>query len=103
LFRYFVRLSDLANAKLDHLPHNGVWIRVTPWLPWMLMGQANGHIMYEGEYCSNNNLDYYSPQVLARVRAKYPQYMEAPTKWYGPSLSSIEHYAQEQKPAPVKP
>ena len=24
LFRYFVRRSDVANAKLDHLPHNGI-------------------------------------------------------------------------------
>jgi hypothetical protein len=103
LFRYFIKLSDLANPQLDQLPHNGVWIRVTPWLPWMLMGQANGHIMYEGEFCPNDTLDYYSPQVVARVRAKYPQFMTAPTTWYGPSLSSIEHYAQEQKPAPVKP
>jgi hypothetical protein len=103
LFRYFIRRSDVENPALTNLPHNGIWIRITPWLPWMLMGEAPGHIMYEGEFCPNDTLEHYSPQVIARVKAKYPQYMEAPTKWYGPSLSSIEHYALEQKPAPVKP
>jgi hypothetical protein len=29
--------------------------------------------------------------------------MTAPTEWYGPNYSSLEHYAMEQKPAPVKP
>ncbi len=102
LFRYFIRREDLENQTLTHLPHNGVWMRITPWLPWMLMGQAAGHILYEGEFCANDTTDYHKPEVIARVKAKYPQYLEAPTKWYGPSLSSLEHYALEQKPAPVK-
>jgi Protein of unknown function (DUF1838) len=102
LFRYFIRREDLENPKLTYLPHNGVWLRITPWLPWMLMGKAAGHILYEGEFCGNETTDYHKPQVMARVKAKYPQYLEAPTKWYGPSLSSLEHYALEQKPAPVK-
>jgi hypothetical protein len=102
LFRYFVRRADLENPDLDHLPHNGSWVRVTPWLPWMLMGQSEGHILYDGIFRPNETLDYISPPVLARVRAKYPQYLTAPTTWYGPSLSSIEHYALEQKPAPAR-
>lgn len=102
LFRYFIRRADLDNPRLTRLPHNGVWIRVTPWLPWMLMGMTPGHIMYEGEFTGADTTDYHDPRVIARVRARYPQYLEAPTKWYGPSLSSLEHYASEQKPAPVR-
>lgn len=102
LFRYFVRRSDVANAKLDHLPHNGIWLRITPWLPWMLMGDTPGHVMYEGEFRPADTLAFHSPKVIDRVRKRYPQYLEAPTKWYGPSLSSLEHYALEQKPAPVR-
>jgi hypothetical protein len=102
LFRYFIRRQDVTNRELDWLPHNGVWIRITPWLPWMLMGQAPGHIVYEGEFRPADTLAYHPPKVIERVRARYPQYLEAPTKWYGPSLSSIEHYALEQTPAPAK-
>jgi hypothetical protein len=102
LFRYFIRRSDLEDTAQDHLKHNGVWIRITPWLPWMLMGQAPGHCLYDGMFTSSDTLDKHKPAVLARVRERYPQYLTAPTEWYGPSLSSIEHYANEQKPAPVK-
>jgi hypothetical protein len=102
LFRYFIKRSDVENPNLTQLPHNGIWMRITPWLPWMLMGQTPGHIFYEGEFCPNETLQYYNPAVIARVKAKYPTYLEAPTKWYGPSLSSLEHYALEQRPAPVK-
>jgi len=102
LFRYFVRRVDLEDPSKTHLPHTGSWVRVQPWLPWMLMGQAPGHVMYDGVFSSSLELTNYSPQVLARIKAKYPQYLTAPTKWYGPNYSSIEHYAREQKPAPVK-
>jgi hypothetical protein len=102
LFRYFVRRADLEDPAKTHLPHQGSWVRVQPWLPWMLMGQAPGHVMYDGVFSSSLELNNYSPQVLARIKAKYPQYLTAPTKWYGPNYSSIEHYAREQKPAPVK-
>jgi hypothetical protein len=44
-------------------------------------------------------LDYYPKPVLEYVRAHLPSYFTAPTKWYGPNYSSLEHYAMEQKPA----
>jgi hypothetical protein len=68
----------------------------------MLMGEAPGHILYDGIFHTTRTLDYYPPGVVERVKARYPQYLTAPTSWYGPSYSSIEHYAMEQKPAPVK-
>jgi hypothetical protein len=102
MFRYFIKREDLEDPAKDHLPHNGVWIRITPWLPWMLMGQAPGHILYNGMFRRTDSLDEIKPTVLARVRERHPQYLTAPTAWYGPNMGSLEHYAQEQKPAPVK-
>lgn len=102
MFRYFMRREDAENAALTHLPHNGVWSRVTPWLPWMLMGSAPGHIMYLGRFSSIEDPEQAPPAVVARVRAKYPQYLVAPEKWVDPSLSSLEHYARTQTPAPPR-
>ena len=41
-------------------------------------------------------------KVMDYIEKKYPLYLNAPDKWVEPSLSSIERYALEQKPAPVK-
>jgi hypothetical protein len=102
LFRYFINRATLEDPTKTHVTHNGCWVRVTPWLPWMLMGAMPGHIMYDGIFHTTRTLDYYPPGVVERVKARYPQYLTAPMEWYGPNYSSIEHYALEQKPAPMK-
>ncbi len=98
-FRYFIRREDLENPALDHMPAHGVWNRVTPWLPWMLMDQAPGHIVYAGNMCTQNTMDYHPKDVLERVKARYPKYLVAPETFESPSLSSLERYALEQTPA----
>ena len=100
-FRYYISRADLEDPTKTHLPHSGAWVRITPWLPWMLMGQAPGHIIYNAMFRAFDSVEYLKPAVLARVRERYPQYLTAPTEWYEPSLSSLEHYALEQKPAPA--
>ncbi|MEZ5563830.1 MAG: DUF1838 family protein [Gammaproteobacteria bacterium] len=102
LFRYFIRREDAENPALTHMPHNGVWSRVTPWLPWMLMGQAPGHALYMGRFTSIASAEQAPPAVLARVRERYPLYLTAPDAWVEPSYSSLENYARTQKPAPPR-
>jgi hypothetical protein len=102
LFRYFISKKELEDPKMTFLPANGSWVRVQPWLPWMLMGPAPGHIMYDGIFRANSTPDYIPAKVLDRIKSRYPSFMNAPTKWYGPNYSSLEHYAMEQKPAPPK-
>jgi hypothetical protein len=102
LFRYVIAKDDLENPDLTSVEYSGTWVRVTPWLPWMLMGQAEGHILYCGTMGGFDTLDMLSPQARAYGEKHHPQYFDAPEKWEEPSLSSLEDYARTQKPAPVK-
>jgi len=102
LFRYFVSKADLENPAKTFVPANGSWVRVQPWLPWMLMGEAPGHVMYDGVFRADYTPDFIPKPVLDYIKTHHPDYMTAPTTWYGPNYSSLEHYAMEQKPAPVK-
>ena len=103
MFNYVFDKDDLANTDITGLQFSGSWGRLTPWLPWMLMGQeATGHIYYDCVQGCYDNMDMMSPQILAYAKEHHPDYFEAPTKWYGPSLSSLEHYALDQTPQPLK-
>ena len=101
-FLYNIDLDDLQNEELTTCGYNGSWCRVTPWLPWMLMGQTPGHIQYTSYMGSVNSLDELPEDLVLAAEAIDPKYLEAPTEDYGPSLSSLENYAREQTPAPPK-
>jgi hypothetical protein len=102
LFRYVIRREDIEDESKTHLPHTGVWNRVTPWLPWMLMGQAPGHILYAGTFSSVKSIDKVPANVAERARHRWPLYLAAPVKWEDPSLSSLENDARTQKPTPPR-
>jgi hypothetical protein len=49
-----------------------------------------------------DSIDKLPKHVVDYAMKHMPTILEAPTEDYGPSHSSLEHYAREQKPAPVK-
>lgn len=102
MFNYVFRKEDLADPEVTGLQFSGSWHRVTPWLPWMLMGQSEGHVLYNCIMGCYDSMDILSPKIRAYAEKHHPEYFNAPTKWEEPSLSSLEHYAREQTPAPVK-
>jgi Protein of unknown function (DUF1838) len=101
-FNYYLRRADIENPRLTHIPHHGAWTRITPWLPWMLMGQAPGNINYTTSFGSlDEGVRGLAPDIVAAARAMGEKWLHAPTEDYGPSLSSLENYARSQTPAPV--
>jgi hypothetical protein len=101
-FIYVVKKEDVENPHLTHIPHTGSWSRITPWLPWMLMGQAPGHMSYFTHFSTiPDGIAGLPKDLVAAARAMDEKWLHAPTEDYGPSLSSLENYAREQKPAPV--
>ena len=102
MFRYFVPVAELEDPSRTTVSWHGTWSRVTPWLPWMLLGDKPGHVLYVGVMASADSADEISPNVLAYIKEHFPDFLTAPDSDYGPSLSSIEDYARKQKPAPLQ-
>jgi hypothetical protein len=101
-FLYNIDLDDLQDPNQTTTKYNGSWMRITPWLPWMLMGQTPGHIVYQSFMGTVDSLDQLPEDLVLAAEAIDPKYLEAPTEVYGPSLSSLERYEIEQTPAPVE-
>jgi hypothetical protein len=103
IFSFIMPLKDMQNESKTSLEYSGGWARITPWLPWMLMGQAPGHVLYESTVSSFDRMDRFKPKVLAYMQKTYPFMLEPPPKesWSKPNLSSLELYAQQQTPAPA--
>jgi hypothetical protein len=104
-FAHHVNAADMQNPKLTTVDYQGTWNRITPWLPWMLMGQRPGMMQYQCFMGTTKNLDeVLDKRLLDYCEKNYKKYFDAPTEWTEDrSLSSLENYAREQKPAPPKP
>ena len=101
-FIYVFKKSDVQDPNKTHIPAVGSWSRITPWLPWMLMGQAEGHISYFSTFTTlPGGIDELPEDIRKAARAIDPKFLSAPTEDYGPNESSLEAYATEQTPAPV--
>jgi hypothetical protein len=104
LYRYYFSAADMKNPNLTQVPCSGSWARVTPWLPWMLMGTRAGHMLYMVDFTGADNPGHASPDLRAWLDSTpdRSKYLTAPDSDYGPSLSSLENYARTEKPAPAK-
>ena len=98
------RLADLQNRELTSVDYRGSWHRVTPWLPWMLMGQAPGEVFCVCHMGSTRNLEEIFPPALLDYAARHhAKFFTAPERWTDePSLPGLEQYARTQKPMPVR-
>ncbi|WP_446831483.1 DUF1838 family protein [Candidatus Foliamicus sp.] len=104
-FAFHVDGPQLQNADLTTLPYHGVWNRTTPWLPWMLMGQAPGFCQYAAFMGAGEDLEQVHDRALLDYAEKHhAKYFTAPETYdpETPSLSSLELYAIERTPAPPK-
>lgn len=103
-FLYVVKKEDVENPNVTVLPYVGSWQRITPWLPWMLMGNAEGNINYFSTFSgSPGGIDALPQDLVEATRAIDPKLLRAPTLEEDtlPNESSLEAYAKEQTPAPV--
>lgn len=101
-FQFGMEKADVLNPSVTAIPVTGSWSRLTPWLPWMLMGQAKGCINYFTHFYTVKDGIAGLPQDLVdAAKAIDPGYLTAPTEDYGPSLSSLENYKKTEKPAAV--
>jgi hypothetical protein len=97
----YTSLADLENPALTSIGYNGAWQRMSPWCPWMLMGQRPGHLFYRGHYRKiMTGIDGLPAPIRSYTERRYPAYLAAPTEWVEPNLTSFETYARDQKPRP---
>ena len=91
-------LDQLGDNNRSKIYTNGGWQRIANWLPWMRMGQSEGHLFYRSHIKSLRGIEELTPQIRDYAEKHYPDYFEAPKEWITPNESSFEVYAKENEP-----
>jgi len=102
-FLYQIDWNAMQDESRTSVEYTGSWNRMTPWLPWMLMGPTTGHCAYHCFMGAYDNIERIDRKVLDYTEKHFPKYLEAPEEWTDVALSSLENYSREQTPAPVGP
>jgi hypothetical protein len=104
IFHRFTTLEELQDPGRTAADYAGVWTRIGPWLPWMLQGQAPGHLLYRTFMNRTGTADRLPAALRARAEKRHPDFFRAPgdESWGGPNDSSFSVYMAERRPLPAK-
>jgi hypothetical protein len=99
--KVFASLRDLRDRRRTRAPYTGVWTSINPWEPWMLMGQAPGHLFQSSTIRRLPGPEAIDPRVRAYALERWPDCLSAPTVWNPANVSALQAYARDHKPAPL--
>ncbi len=87
------RRSDLEDPRVVNAPVEFFYHATTQWLPWMLMGQQPGYVLYRGQGRKLTTLDDLLPAVRQRFDERHgPLFTSA--LWQEPTGVFIDHVNQ---------
>jgi hypothetical protein len=89
---------ELEDPSIPSIKTYGSWNRISTWLPWMLLGQREGHLFYRSHTLKLDRVEDLPPDILAYTEKRWPKYLSAPTEWVEPNVSSYEVYARDHRP-----
>lgn len=104
MFHRHCSVADLENQDLTSIPYVGTWMRLAPYLPWMLMGQTEGHLYYRCSMHKFTRVEQLPKAFLAKAEREYPEFLSAPEpeSWGTPNNSSFNVYKESRSPMASK-
>lgn len=92
-FQFFSRKSDLLNPALRTVPVTLTWNRISPWMPFMRMGDRAGSLVF---VCRGRKLeggfDALPKQIKDYVMKNKPEYAAPPEEWSEPNETSWTYF-----------
>lgn len=103
IFHRMTTLEQVEDPDRTYCDYVGTWTRIGPWMPWMLQGQAPGHLLYRCFMDRTGTADKLPAALRTRTEQRYPEFFKAPgdETWGGQNDSSFSVYMAERTPKPA--
>lgn len=92
-FQFFVEKEDLTNQKLKTVPTIISWTRISPWMPFMQMGDKPGNLIF---VCRGVKLAEgfkgLPDKIKKYVENNHPEYKSPPQEWTEPNETSWTYF-----------
>ncbi|MDD4309084.1 MAG: DUF1838 family protein [Candidatus Cloacimonetes bacterium] len=92
-FQFFTNKSDLLNPALKTVPVSITWNRISPWMPFMRMGDRPGNLVF---VCRGQKLkgsfEALPKKIKDYVMANKPEFSSPPSEWSEPNETSWTYF-----------
>lgn len=99
MFQIHSRMSDLTNPDIAKAPATSAWFKEAPYIPWMLMDNAPGRLIYNTRIFRLKGPEELPEHIYAYTKENYPKYLSAPTEWEEPNMTTFETWVNQMTPA----
>lgn len=103
-FQFFVDKAELLNETLSSVPATISWTRISPWMPFMRMGDKPGNLVF---VCRGSKLmggyEALPERIRNYVAARNPQYAHAPETFEHPNETSWTYFKKLLQQGLIKP
>ncbi|HPN40904.1 MAG: DUF1838 family protein [Candidatus Cloacimonetes bacterium] len=103
-FQFYVPKSAIADSSLTSLPCNISWTRISPWMPFMRMGDRKGNLVFA---CRGSKLEGGFEALPAQIRnyvmEKAPRFATAPDEYSEPNETSWTYFKKLMDAGVIKP
>ena len=93
-------LKQLLDKRRSTVPSHGNWNRLSPWLPWMMMGGQQGQLFYRSITHKLTSTKELPARIRSYTEKRYPEFLVPPTDFSIPMETSWDVFMRERKPAP---
>jgi hypothetical protein len=91
-------LAAVDDPRIACAPADFAYTATSGWLPWMLMGQTPGHVVWAESGRKLMSLEEAPAAQLATLRRIHPQWFARPEPWSGFTNMYLQ-YREQRKPA----
>ncbi len=92
-FQFFADKADILNPSLGSIPATITWHRISPWMPFMKMGDRAGSLVF---VCRGRKLEggfeALPKHIKDYVMANKPEYAAPPEEWSEPNETSWTYF-----------
>jgi len=102
LFQIHARMSELADPSTAKAYSTSAWFKEAPFIPWMLMDNAPGRLIYNTRIFSLAGPHELPGKIQDYTAKHYPKFLKAPDKWESPNMTTFETWVTQMTPAPPR-
>lgn len=90
-------ISELQDPAISAARCTGIWTGFFPWLPWLLMGQRPGFLLWRSVARKIKSPEEASSRILSFIAEREPDYLTLEDPWMERKNSWID-YTKERQP-----